>query len=112
MLGLLSKNKTGPCPLGQVVSINETRNIRCMPSKCQFNANLPLAPYKDGFCYDLGSQGPCRSQEPFQLFGYDVFLKQTICVNVTGVDSPYFVPEQEEKFMDPRFNHLLPAFDD
>jgi len=82
-----------------VVTITGTGNIRCAPSKCQFNANLPLALYNDGLCYALGSQGPCRRQ-PSQFFGYDVFLRQSLCVNVTSFDLPYSVSEQESNLID------------
>jgi len=93
------------------MAITRTGNLRCTPSECQFNANLPLARYIDGLCYVFGSQGPCRSQ-PFQLFGYDVFKLRSICVNVTARDSPYFVSGQEAYFIDDTFNQLLPEYDD
>ena len=95
-----------------MIAIRRNGTIQCTSSKCPSNANLPLAPYKDGLCYVLGSQGPCRSKESFQLFGYDVFLRQTLCVNTTAFDSPYFESGQGEMFMDNTFNHLLPEFDD
>ncbi len=107
----LGCTQIGPCPLGQVVAISRTGNIRCTPAECQFNPNLPLAPYGDGFCYALGSLGPCRNQS-FQLFGYDVFRRRSTCANVATFDSPYFVSEQEEVFLTNIFSQLLPDYDD
>ncbi len=105
------KTSSGPCPLGQVVAFSRTGSIRCTPSKCQFNANLPLAPYKDGFCYVLGSKGPCRYKKSLQLFGYDVFRRKSLCLNVTAFDLPYFLSDQEEATIDKIYNQLLPEYD-
>lgn len=103
------KNQIGPCPLGQVLTFSRTGTIRCSPAECQFNGILPLALYRDGFCYTLGSQGPCQ-RESFQLFGYDVFRQKSVCVDITAL--PYFVSEQEVNFLDNIFVHLLPEYDD
>ncbi len=90
------------------MDISKRGIIRCTPSKFQLNAQ-PLALYKDGFCYSLGSQGPCRRQ-PFQLFGYyDVFQRDNLCVNVTSSDLSYFLSKQEEMLIDDIFE---PKFDD
>ena len=91
------------------MAISRTGTIQCSPAECQFNGSLPLAPYRDGFCYSLGSKGPCQ-REPLKLFGYDVFRQKSLCVDDTAL--PYFVSEQEANFLDRIFVHLLPEFDD
>lgn len=94
------------------MTITQTQNIVCLPSKCLLNgSNLPLARYNDGFCYALGSQGPCQSQS-IQLFSYNVFRGQSLCVNVTALDSPYFLSEQEENELDSIFNQISPDYND
>lgn len=70
---LHAENQKGSFPLGQVVAISRTGNIRSTTSKCQFHANLPLAIQRWILLHILGSQSPCRPQS-FQLFGYDDFL--------------------------------------
>ena len=112
-MDVIKTQKTGPCQLGQVVAFNQAENLQCMPSRCKFNANdlIPLSPYEDGLCYALGSQGPCRSQ-PFQLFGYDVFERRTLCVNVTAIGSPYFELDEDIDVLDKNYNQVSPEYDD
>jgi len=88
-------------------------NLQCTPSQCPLNGNenVPLVPFEDGRCYPLGSQGPCR-QQPFQLLGYDVFERRTVCVNVTAIGSPYFELDEDIDALDENYNQLLPEFDE
>ena len=92
------KIKIGPCPFGQVVAFGQTSDNS---SQCPFNGNeiVPLVSFEDGRCYPLGSQRPCRRQ-PFQLFGYDVFERRTLCVNVTAIGSPYFELDEDTDVWD------------
>ncbi len=83
-----------------------------MTSICKSNANdlIPFSPYEDGLCYALGSQGPCRRQ-PFQLFGYNVFERRAVCVNVTAIGSPYFELDEDIDELNINYNHLSPEYD-
>ncbi len=88
-------------------------NLQCTPSQCPLNGNenVPLVPFEDGRWYPLGSQEPCR-QQPFQLLGYDVFERRTVCVNVTAIGSPYFELDEDIDALDENYNQLLPEFDE
>ena len=100
--------QTGPCPLGQVVTFTRSRALGCLPIQCQARSNDPLrilVPAADGFCYDLGSRGPCSSLSS-QLLAFDVFLQRPRCFEANSPTSPYFVSAQEDAFLSSTFDAL------
>lgn len=102
----------GPCPIGQWVAIdNRSGTLSCMPAECQSRSEeLPVARHSDGFCYVLGSQGPCGFS-PAQFLGFDVFRRRTQCVDTRSPQSPYFTSRQEDAFLAATFNQLYANYD-
>ena len=80
--------------------------MSCQPSPCP--GNRPMIVVGDGFCYELGTRGPCSGN---QLLGYDIFSNRSGCVDVTDEQSPYFISQEERKQLELRYNQIY-VFDD
>ena len=81
--------------------------LGCSPAaQCLPSSNDPskrLAPARDGFCYDLGSRGPCSST---QFFAFDVFSLTSRCFDARSSSSPYFTSAKEDAFLSNTFDAL------
>ena len=107
--------------LGQVLSIGQSGALGCSPAQCQptnqgrKNTIRQLAPAGNGFCYDIGSRGPClqpSSSSKAQFFGFDVFSKTARCVDIRSPSTAYYTSVEEDAFLDATFNELYPEFSD
>lgn len=100
----------GPCPPGQVVALGQSGALACLASQCQSNdAGRQLAPFGIGFCYEIGSRGPCPES---QYFGFDVFLQTVGCVDIRSPGTVYYTSVEEDAFLDETFNELYPDYSD
>lgn len=95
------------------MTINQQGRLGCTPTECEsiggkdFLQQLVLA-HKGG-CYILGSRGPCSTT---QLLGYDIFIRQSQCVNLLDPFSPYFSWREENDLLDSIYNQLHPEYDE
>lgn len=81
--------------------------LGCAPAQCLPSSNDPsrrkLVPTGDGFCYDLGSTGPCSST---QFLAFDVFSLTPRCFDTHSATSPYFTSAKEDVFLSNTFDAL------
>lgn len=56
----------------------------------------------DGFCYALGTRGPCS---PSELFGYNIFQAEGQCLDMEDPTTPYFSSPVENALLDELYNH-------
>lgn len=105
------------------MTISRLGTLSCSPAECNPGANedsglQQLIRYQDGFCYALGSTGPCPSSlidnklHNNNFLGYDVFKRQAQCVDVSAPESPYFTSFEEDSLLDSIFDQLYPYYDD
>ena len=93
----------GSCAPGQVVSVLSSGALGCARSQCPLSVRSDdqFARYVDGYCYQLGLQGPCSHS---QLFGYDVFQRRAQCAEVVDSSSPYGLSDEESALLDSTYN--------
>ncbi|XP_046441044.1 uncharacterized protein LOC124191993 [Daphnia pulex] len=108
----------GPCPTNQVVSVSSSGKLECFPNTCQLvdryqDCLLQLVPVKQsrisnddngdeyGYCYGLGTRGPCS---PSELFGYNIFHCQGECADMDDPRTPYFSSPEENAILDDVFD--------
>jgi hypothetical protein len=97
-----------------------------MPSQCsaespstyyRMNYSPPeqkqLAPTKNGECFELGSADSCSSYDgqSAKLLGYDIFKRQTECVDINDSYSPYFSSDEENELLDGVYDQFYPEYD-
>lgn len=118
----LDFNIIGPCPYGQVLTINSWSDLNCAPSQCLLDESSTigdhspvgkqLIPTKNGKCYELGSKGPCSSYDDKpQLLGYDIYKGQLECVDMANSSSPYFSSDEENELIDSVYDQFYPEYD-
>lgn len=104
-----------------MLSLRLSGALGCSPAQCQLtnpggkNIIRQLAPAGNGFCYDIGSRGPClqpKSSSKTQFFGFDVFTKMARCVDIRSPSTAYYTSVEEDAFLDANFNELYPEFSD
>lgn len=109
----------GPCPQDKVVSVSSSGELECGSNTCPSldryyqDFLLQLVPAKeskiigsddddDGYCYALGTRGPCS---PYELFGYNIFRAEGQCLNTEDPTTPYFSSPEENDILDELYNH-------
>lgn len=104
---------TGPCPAGQVFGIMEN-GFGCAPTECRLpqstNFLQQLVPGGDGFCYQLGSRGPCSGSS--ELLGFNIIERKAECVDISNPLSPYFESLQLNELLDRTYNQRSAEFGD
>lgn len=108
----------GPCPCGQVLTIDSWSDLNCAPSQCLEERDDPspyvkqMVPTKNGKCYELGSIGPCSSYDSkSQLLGYDIYKRQLECVDMSNSSSLYFSSDEENELIDSVYDQFYPEYD-
>ena len=109
----------GPCPADKVLSVSSSGKLECAPDSCQSHSMekffdeflLQFVPDimnedddddEGGFCYALGTRGPCSS--PREFYGYNIFNYRGECVDISDPTSPYFSSSEENDRLDEIFN--------
>ncbi|KAK4018494.1 Uncharacterized protein APZ42_027258 [Daphnia magna] len=109
----------GPCPHDKVVTVSSSGKLECGSNTCPSldryyqDFLLQLVPAKesriigsddddDGFCYALGTRGPCS---PSELFGYNIFQAEGQCLDMEDPTTPYFSSPVENALLDELYNH-------
>ena len=100
-----------------MVSVSSSGELECAPNTCQIvdryqDFLLQLVPVKqsrvsydsgedeNGYCYALGTRGPCS---PSELFGYNIFRSKGECVDMDDPRTPYFSSPEENAILDDVF---------